>query len=71
MTLYDALSEVKDPRRAEGLRIDLALRAHRSNPENEKAGALIRRTLGPLFGEIASTMVNAFCSRAERVYGSR
>lgn len=32
-------------------------------------GALLRRTLGPVFGEIANTLVEAFCRRARSVYG--
>lgn len=32
-------------------------------------GALLRRTLGPVFGEIANTLVDAFCRRARSVYG--
>jgi ribosome-associated toxin RatA of RatAB toxin-antitoxin module len=34
-------------------------------------GALLRRTLGPVFNEIAGTMVDAFCRRARSVYGAR
>lgn len=38
--------------------------------EFEIGGALLRRTLGPVFGEIANTLVDAFCRRARSVYGS-
>ena len=34
----------------------------------EVAGALLRRTLQPIFAEIASTMVGAFCQRARDLY---
>jgi len=34
----------------------------------EVAGALLARTLGPVFGEIANTLVDAFCRRARAVY---
>ena len=34
----------------------------------EMAGALLARTLGPVFGEIANTLVDAFCRRARVVY---
>ena len=34
----------------------------------EVAGGLLARTLGPVFGEIANTMVDAFCRRARAVY---
>lgn len=33
-------------------------------------GSLLRRTLGPVFGEIANTLVDAFCRRARSVYGT-
>ena len=33
------------------------------------AGALLRRTLGPLFAEVANALVGAFCRRARAVYG--
>jgi ribosome-associated toxin RatA of RatAB toxin-antitoxin module len=36
----------------------------------EVAGALLRRTLSPVFGEIANTLVDAFCRRARTLYGS-
>ena len=45
-----------------GCRIELEL-------EFELANAVLRRTLGPLFSEIASTMVDAFCLRAKELYG--
>lgn len=34
----------------------------------EMAGALLGRALGPVFGEIANTLVDAFCRRARAVY---
>ena len=37
--------------------------------EFELANALVRRTLGPLFSEMVNTMVDAFCRRAEELYG--
>jgi len=37
--------------------------------EFELANALLRRTLGPIFSEIANTMVEAFCRRARELYG--
>lgn len=37
--------------------------------EFELSNALLRKTLGPLFSEIANTMVDAFCRRAEELYG--
>ena len=39
------------------------------NLEFELSNALLRRTLGPLFSEIANTMVDAFCRRAKELYG--
>jgi len=36
----------------------------------EVAGALLRRTLAPVFGEIANTLVDAFCSRARALYAT-
>ena len=36
----------------------------------EIAGSLLRRTLQPIFSEIANTMVDAFCQRAREIYGS-
>jgi len=32
---------------------------------------ILRRTLGPLFGEIANSMVDAFGRRAREIYGER
>ena len=37
--------------------------------EFELSNAVLRRTLGPLFSEIADTMVDAFCRRAKQLYG--
>ena len=45
-----------------GCRVELEL-------EFELANALLRRTLGPLFSEIADSMVDAFCLRAKELYG--
>ena len=37
----------------------------------EIAGAVLRRTMQPIFAEIANTMVDAFCRRARALYGAR
>ena len=37
--------------------------------EYELANAVLRRTLGPIFSEIANTMVEAFCRQARELYG--
>ena len=37
--------------------------------EFELSNAVLRRTLGPLFSEMANTMVDAFCKRAKELYG--
>jgi len=39
------------------------------NLEFELSNAVLRRTLGPLFSEIANSMVDAFCRRAKELYG--
>lgn len=39
--------------------------------EFEFGGRLVQRAIGPLFNEIAGQMVDAFCARAEKVYGRR
>ena len=39
------------------------------NLEFELSTAVLRRTLGPLFNEIANSMVDAFCRRAKELYG--
>jgi ribosome-associated toxin RatA of RatAB toxin-antitoxin module len=44
-----------------GCRIQLEL-------EFELANGVLRRTLGPIFSEIANTMVDAFCLRAKELY---
>jgi ribosome-associated toxin RatA of RatAB toxin-antitoxin module len=36
--------------------------------EYELSNALLRRTLGPLFSEMANNMVDAFCRRARELY---
>lgn len=36
--------------------------------EFEFAGSLSRMTLGPVFGQAANTMVDAFCRRADDIY---
>ena len=33
------------------------------------SGALVKATLGPLFNQAATTMVDAFCQRARQLYG--
>ena len=48
---------------ADGSRVSLTMNF-------EVAGGLIRRTLSPVFAEIANTLVDAFCRRAHGVYGS-
>lgn len=45
-----------------GCRIELDL-------EFELSNTVLRRTLGPLFREMADTMVDAFCRRARELYG--
>jgi ribosome-associated toxin RatA of RatAB toxin-antitoxin module len=45
----------------EGARVSLDMRF-------EVAGGLLSRTLAPVFGEIANTLVDAFCRRARTVY---
>lgn len=35
----------------------------------EYSGALVKATLGPLFNQAATTMVEAFCQRARQLYG--
>lgn len=37
--------------------------------EFEYSGAIMRATLGPLFNHAANTMVDAFCQRAQQLYG--
>jgi len=44
-----------------GCRIQLEL-------EFELANGVLRRTLGPIFSEIANTLVDAFCLRAKELY---
>jgi ribosome-associated toxin RatA of RatAB toxin-antitoxin module len=39
------------------------------NLEFELSNAVLRRTLGPVFNEIANSMVDAFCRRAKELYG--
>ena len=46
----------------EGARITLVM-------DFEIAGALLRRTVQPIFAEIGNTMVDAFCRRARELYG--
>ena len=36
----------------------------------EFSSRLVTMTVGPIFNEIANTMVSAFCSRARQVYGT-
>ena len=47
-----------------GCKIDFSLRYEFSN-------RVLAVLVGPVFGYIADTMVDAFVKRAERVYGSR
>jgi len=37
--------------------------------EFDYAGPIIKATLGPLFTQAANTMVDAFCKRANEIYG--
>lgn len=37
--------------------------------EFELSNVVLRRTLGPLFNEMANTMVDVFCRRARELYG--
>lgn len=37
--------------------------------EFEFAGLLLQRAFGPVFNQIASTLVDSFCSRARAIYG--
>ncbi len=37
--------------------------------EYELSNAVLRHTLGPLFSEIANSLVDAFCRRAQELYG--
>ena len=53
-----------EPAPGGGARISLGM-------EFEINNVILRRTLGPLFGEIANSMVDAFCRRAREVYGGR
>ena len=46
----------------DGARVSLEMRF-------EMAGALLARTLTPVFSEIANTLVDAFCRRARALYG--
>ena len=48
----------------EGARVTLQM-------EFEISGALLSRTLQPVFSEIANTMVEAFCKRARDLYTKR
>ena len=47
-----------------GSRVTLAL-------EFEFSNRLVTMTAGPIFNEIANTMVSAFCDRARQVYGAK
>lgn len=49
---------------AEGCRVSLAM-------EFEFSSKIISLALGPIFNEIASTLVDAFCRRARDYYGQR
>ena len=50
------------PLGGEGCKVELDL-------DFELSSGLLRRLLGPIFSEIANTMVDAFCRRADEVYG--
>lgn len=52
-----------DPLPGGGCRIGLDL-------EFEFAGTLLQRAFGPIFNQIASTLVDSFCRRARSLYGS-
>ncbi len=39
------------------------------NLEFDYSGAIMRATLGPLFNHAANSMVDAFCQRAQQLYG--
>ncbi len=52
-----------EDRGSDGARVSLEMRF-------EIAGGLISRALGPVFSEIANTLVDAFCRRARAVYGA-
>ena len=45
----------------QGTRVSLEMRF-------EMAGGLVRRTLGPIFSQIANSLVDAFCRRARALY---
>jgi len=53
-----------EPLAGQGCKVSLAL-------DFELKNALLKSTLGPVFGVIANTMVDAFCRRATQVYGPR
>ncbi len=39
--------------------------------EYEFSGTLLKMTVGPVFNQIANTLVDAFCKRATEIYGKR
>jgi ribosome-associated toxin RatA of RatAB toxin-antitoxin module len=47
----------------DGCKVSLDLQFEFSNP-------LMRATIGPVFSQIANTLVDSFCRRAEAVYGT-
>ena len=49
---------------ANGCKVSLSM-------EFEFGGRLVQGAIGPLFSEMAGQMVDAFCVRAEKVYGRR
>ena len=53
-----------DPLGENGCKVSLDL-------EFEFSGRLLNMTVGPVFNQIANSMVDAFCGRAEQVYGKR
>lgn len=53
-----------EPARGDGCRVSLDL-------EFEFAGRLLSAVAGPIFNQIASTLVDSFCRRAHELYGKR
>jgi ribosome-associated toxin RatA of RatAB toxin-antitoxin module len=52
------------PLRADASKVELDL-------DFEFSGRLIDKAFGPVFNQIANTLVDAFCQRAQQVYGVR
>ena len=51
-----------EPLREDACKVSLDL-------EFEFSNALLRATIGPVFNQIANSLVDAFCKRAEELYG--